>query len=100
MGGGFFPIGEYSDAIKTDLDGDQFSEPVFLSTINSTTVGTAIAYADWTSITGTTISSWIPTCLNATSLDVGDVNGDGSEDIVTFSPSDGLACIHISNSTQ
>ena len=100
LGGGFFPIGEYSDAIKTDLDGDQFSEPVFLSTINSTTVGTAIAYADWTSITGTTISSWIPTCLNATSLDVGDVNGDGSEDIVTFSPSDGLACIHISNSTQ
>ena len=100
VGGGFFSIGEYQDVVESDIDGDQLSEPIFLSTTNSTAVGTGIAYADWTVSTSTNVSAWIGTCVNATSLSVGDLNGDGNQDVVTFAPTDNFACIHINNNSQ
>ena len=45
------------------------------------------------------MSTPIQTCDNATSISTGDVNGDGSEDIVAFSTSTSTACIHLANGT-
>ena len=97
-GGGFYSIGSYQDVVESDLDGDGLPEPIFLSAINSSNA-TSIAWADWTLSTGITIAPSVATCDNATSLSVGDLNGDGAEDIVVFSTIDNTACIHISNTT-
>tara|TARA_B100000925_G_scaffold96162_1_gene70113 strand:+ start:4521 stop:8732 length:4212 start_codon:yes stop_codon:yes gene_type:complete len=98
-GGGFFQIGEYQQVIETDVDGDGNPEPMFLLTIQSNN-STSIVWADWNSSSGITISNPVQTCDNATSLSVGDINGDGNEDIVAFSTQSGHACVHIANGTS
>jgi len=97
-GGGFYSIGDYQDVVESDLDGDGLPEPIFLSTINSSNA-TSIVWADWTLSAGITTAPSVATCDNATSLSVGDLNGDGAEDIVVFSTIENKACIHISNTT-
>ena len=96
VGGGFFSIGEHQEVIETDIDGDGYPEPMFLSTITSNNT-TSIVWADWNLTSGTSINSGIQTCDNASSISVGDVNGDGNQDIVAFSTISGNACIHIAN---
>ena len=98
-GGGFFAIGSHQEVIETDIDNDSLPEPVFLLDIQSNN-STSIVWADWNAGTGLTMSSPIQTCDNATSISVGDVNGDGSEDIVAFSTSSSIACIHLANGTN
>ena len=98
-GGGFFAIGSHQEVIETDIDNDSLPEPVFLLDIQSNN-STSIVWADWNAGTGLTMSSPIQTCDNATSISVGDVNGDGSEDIVAFSTSSSTACIHLANGTN
>lgn len=98
VGGGFFQIGEYQQAIESDIDGDGLPEPLFLldESANNTT---SFVYIDWSSSTGMTTSQSISTCDTASSISVGDVNGDGDQDVVAFSKSDNLACIHIANNS-
>ena len=98
VGGGFFQIGEYQQSIESDIDGDGLPEPLFLldETTNNTT---SFVYIDWSSSTGMTTSQQISTCDKASSISVGDINGDGDQDIVAFSTSDNLACIHIANNS-
>ena len=100
VGGGFFALGEYQEVVESDIDGDGLPEPVFLSAINSTNYSTTISWIDWSPTNGLTTSSPIQSCDNATSLSVGDLNGDGDEDIVSFSSISSSACIHISNGTS
>ena len=71
---------------------------MFLLDIQSNN-STSIVWADWNSGSGLTMSTPIQTCDNATSISTGDVNGDGSEDIVAFSTSTSTACIHLANGT-
>ena len=97
-GGGFFPIGTHQEVIETDIDNDSLPEPMFLLDIQSNN-STSIVWADWNSGSGLTMSTPIQTCDNATSISTGDVNGDGSEDIVAFSTSTSTACIHLANGT-
>ena len=96
VGGGFFSIGDHQQVIETDIDGDGNPEPMFLSSITSNNT-TSIIWADWNLTSGTSINSGIQTCDNASSISVGDINGDGSQDIVAFSRISGNACIHIAN---
>ena len=98
-GGGFFPIGDYQDVAESDIDGDGLPEPVFLSTLNTTSFEASIVWADWSS-TGITISTSIATCDNATSLSTGDINADGAEDIVVFSTVTSQACVHLANASS
>ena len=97
-GGGFYSIGAYQDVVESDIDGDGLPEPVFLSTLNSTNAA-SIFWADWTINSGIAMAPSIATCDNATSLSVGDLNGDGDQDIVVFSTIESTACVHLYNST-
>ncbi len=98
-GGGFFAVGEYQQVIKTDIDKDGNPEPVFLSSIQSNN-STSIFWADWDIVNGTNMKPAIQTCDNASSISVGDINGDGNEDIVAFSSTSGSACIHLANGSS
>ena len=98
-GGGFFQIGTYQEVIETDIDGDGNPEPLFLLDIQSNN-STSVVWADWAPNTGITTSAPIQTCDNATSVSVGDLNGDGDEDIVAFSTVSNKACVHIANGTS
>jgi len=98
-GGGFFSIGEHQEFIETDIDSDGNPEPMFLSTVTSNNT-TSIVWADWNISSGISINPGIQTCDNASSISVGDINGDGYQDIVTFSTISGAACIHIANGSS
>jgi hypothetical protein len=98
-GGGFFQIGEIQQVVESDIDGDGLPEPVFLSVRDPTNFSTTITIADWTA-SGVSTSTPVYSCDNATSLSVGDLNGDGDQDIVAFSTISSTACVHIANGTS
>jgi len=98
-GGGFYAIGEYQEVIESDHDNDGNLEPVFLSNIQSN-FSTSIVWADWNPSSGITTSTPIQTCDNASSISVGDINGDGDDDIVAFAHNSGMACIHMANGSS
>ena len=98
-GGGFYAIGGHQQVIESDHDNDGNPEPVFLSSIQSN-FSTSIVWADWTASGGISTSTPIQTCDNASSISVGDINGDGDDDIVAFSQNSGMACIHMANGSS
>ena len=98
-GGGFYAIGGHQQVIESDHDNDGNSEPIFLSNIQ-TNFSTSIVWADWSAASGITTSTPIQTCDNASSISVGDINGDGADDIVAFSKNSGMACIHMANGSS
>ena len=98
-GGGFFSVGEHQKVIETDIDGDGSPEPLFLSQIQSNNT-TSIFWVDWDITQGTHVKPSINTCDNASSVSVGDINGDGDQDIVAFSSNSAHACIHIANGSS
>ena len=97
--GGFYAIGGHQQVIESDHDNDGNPEPVFLTSIQSN-YSTSIVWADWTASGGITTSTPIQTCDNASSISVGDINGDGADDIVSFSLNTGMACIHMANGSS
>jgi len=97
--GGFYAIGGHQQVIESDHDNDGNPEPVFLSNIQSN-YSTSIVWADWTASGGITTSTPIQTCDNASSISVGDINGDGADDLVSFSLNTGMACIHMANGSS
>ena len=98
-GGGFYAIGESQQVIESDHDNDGKPEPIFLSNVQSN-YSTSFVWADWSATSGITTSNPIQTCDNASSISVGDINGDGDDDIVAFSQTSGMACIHMANGSS
>jgi len=98
-GGGFYAIGGHQQVIESDHDNDGNPEPVFLSNIQLN-YSASIVWADWTASGGITTSTPMQTCDNASSISVGDINGDGADDIVSFSHNSGMACIHMANGSS
>ena len=100
-GGGFFAVGELVDYTSGDVDGDGLSEVVALSNANNSTgIGTAITWLDWSASNGHVTNNWVSTCDNATTLSIADINGDGTDDVAAFDFTENLACIHLFNSTS
>jgi len=101
LGGGFFAVGELVDFTSGDVDGDGLPEVVALSNVNATTGnGTAITWLDWSASNGHVTNNWVSTCDNATTLSIGDINGDGAEDVAAFDFTENIACIHLYNTTS
>lgn len=101
IGGGMLQLGHLDDMVIGDFDNDSNDDIALLSTSNNTTgSNTSISLVSWNLSSGMTNTTWITTCDNATYADVADLNNDGLDDVATFSLSDDLACIHITNSTS
>ena len=98
VGGGFFQIGEYKQAIESDIDGDSMPEPMFLLEPSGNN-SSSFMYIDWNSTGQMSPSQTIHTCNNASSISAGDINADGNQDVVVFSTTNNLACVHIANNT-
>ena len=84
--GGFYPTGYIHAVDKGDLNNDTnvdfalLSRTANLSTGNTSVpgagTGAAFRIASYDSATGISLSSWVPTCTNATRVMMADVNGD------------------------
>ena len=72
---------------------------MFLSAVQSNN-STSIFWADWDIANGTSMKPALKTCDNASSISVGDINGDARKDIVAFSSTSGSACIHLANGSS
>jgi len=100
IGGGMLPIGQIGDMIIGDFNNDSTADVAILSQSNNTTgVGTAISLVSWNATNGLTNTTWIATCENATYSNAADLNNDGLDDVATFSLTDDLACIHVTNAS-
>ena len=100
--GGFYPTGYIHAVDKGDLNNDTNVDFALLSRTANLSSGTAPAFriASYDSATGVTLSSWVPTCNNATRVMVADVNGDYHDDVVGYAPADDKLCIHFTNTTS
>ena len=102
FGGSWVATGMIDDLEVGDIDADNRPEPIFLQREHTWPNGSsspAIGYFDWTPSTGFSAVSWKSTCDGATTLDIGDFDGDGRADIAATDPTNESACIHISLST-
>ena len=108
--GGFYPTGYIHAVDKGDLNNDTnvdfalLSRTANLSTGNTSVpgagTGAAFRIASYDSATGISLSSWVPTCTNATRVMMADVNGDYHDDVVGYAPVDDQLCIHFTNTTS
>ena len=100
--GGFYPTGYIHAVDKGDFNNDTNVDFALLSRTANLSSGTAPAFriASYDSATGVTLSSWVPTCNNATRVMVADVNGDYHDDVVGYAPADDKLCIHFTNTTS
>ena len=106
--GGFYSTGYIHAVDKGDFDNDSKVDFALLSrtanvSSNATTPqGTVAAFriASHDNATGVTLSSWVPTCTNATRIIAADVNGDYFDDVVGYAPADDQLCIHFTNTTS
>lgn len=102
FGGDFLTVGDIADLHTADMDGDSLPEPVFLVRDHSGTNGTSwphFGWTDWT-VAGGLSTSWIPTCEGAERLVTGDIDGDGSSDVVAIASDDENICIHLSGTNS
>ena len=100
--GGFFQTGYIHDVDKGDLNNDSMTDFTLLSRTANLSSGTAPAFriASYNNITGVTLSSWVPTCANATRIMAADINGDYFDDVVGYAPANDQLCIHFTNTTS
>ena len=97
VNGGLMAVGAVTDYTSGDTDNDTLPEIAVLSRDSSVTgFNAGVLVIDWTAA-GLNASSWVQTCAGATEVDLGDFNGDGHEDVVTFAYGADLACVHFTN---
>ena len=97
VNGGLMAVGAVTDYTSGDTDNDTLPEIAVLSRDSSVTgFNAGVLVIDWTAA-GLNASSWVQTCAGATEVDLGDFNGDGHEDLVTFAYGADLACVHFTN---
>jgi len=102
FGGDFLAVGDITDLHTADMDGDNLPEPVFLVRDHQGTNGTAwphFAWTDWSAAGGLT-TSWISTCEGAQRIVTGDIDGDGSSDVVSIADDDENICVHLSGTNS
>lgn len=93
---GLLPSGALTGFELTDIDNDTFEEVVLFSLDQATTgYQSAVSVVDYNSSSGLNISSWVPTCGTATSISVGDFNGDNYSDVISVAPADNRICLHL-----
>jgi hypothetical protein len=102
FGGGWVVTGQIDDLAVGDVDADSLPEPIFLQRAHTWANGSsspAIGYFDWSPSTGFSAVSWNATCDGATTLYVGDFDGDGRADVAATDATNESACIHMSQSS-
>ena len=98
---GLVPIDNITAYETGDLDNDTLDEVVVKADVHlpGTSAGPALTSLDWTASTGITQSTWVPTCRNSEEIVVIDIDNDNYSDVVSIAPSEGMVCIHKTNST-
>ena len=94
----FILTGGFEEVRAGDVDGDGGDEVVVLArSTNPNVNNTSFAVIDYNLTTRSlTMSSWVPTCGNATDFSLGDFNNDSRQDVFTWNPSDTAVCMHLS----
>ena len=103
LSGGFYSTGYIHAVDKGDFNNDSNVEFALLSRTANVSPGNTLAafrIASYDAQTGVTLSTWTPTCTNATRIMAADVNGDNFDDVVGYAPVDDQLCIHFTNTTS
>jgi hypothetical protein len=102
FGGDFLAVGDIADLHTSDMDNDNLPEPVFLVRDHQGSNGSAwphFAWTDW-SLAGGLTTSWVSTCEGAQRIVTGDIDGDGSADVVSIADDDENICVHLSGTNS
>ena len=100
LGAQFSGIGAVADLQVGDMDGDGIQDPIYLVQDHTAANGTTSPHIGWMKWNGTgLVTNWIPTCLDADELILGDSDGDGSTDILAVATDEDELCQHMSGNS-
>ena len=100
LGAQFSGIGAVADLQVGDMDGDGIEDPIYLVQDHTAANGTTSPHIGWMKWNGTgLVANWIPTCLDADELILGDSDGDGSTDILAVAIDEDELCQHMSGNS-